>query len=437
MRKSFFTITLDNILMTKLTDPSPPAITPSFSNVTGTADDYSLKIKTNIRLLLQGIEDGYPTKASINTDEAEAGIKKKFEEFLIGCEFHMAQKDFEATLAESKNRNDGSIGWYHQLSHIRQFLHLVKNGDISLEQLEEYGGLETAIRTALRHDSIEDFGISFIQFEQKKQQEIKATAQELEKQYPNFKKGDWIQKEQKNLQILISNLKLMTKKMATFDETGKPKSHDDGRMDKISLFKNTRAYTHNMIESENASPIVWVLKIFDGSHNLSSMIGAPKFTAPRRLKYANEREDMYGPRLGFTKQAMDKWPTFKNAIQKADHYMGAVLYTNIGYLEYVDQDKAYPNDDIKHNDGEHVYPLGIGRYLKRATSIDKPCGLSPLHNLLDIIKDQALNHEDKTTRMRANLFWQASLKPVLEKFSSAFPQINESKPTGVAPNPKP
>lgn len=401
------------------------AMFPSFLKATSAGRKYSLRVQANIELLLKGIEI-YPTKASINTPKAEADIKNKFEEFLTGCEFHMAHIDFEKTLQESKDRDDGSIGWYHQLSQVRQFLYLVKNKVISLQDLEEYGGLETAIRTALRHDSIEDFGTSFEDFEKEEAESTKICLLDLKKKgYDNIDEEKWIKKEDQNLEILMQNMRLITKKISILDPNEEPQYNEDGSRIKKDLFPNTRAYIHNMVDSENASPVVWILKVFDGTHNLSSMIDAPKFTAPRRLKYANEREDMYGARQGLPEQAMEKWPEFSDAIRKADDFMGSVLYLNFGYLEYVDQESAYPNADSgKHRDGDKIPLSGIGKFLKEAISIDTPCGLSPLHNLLDAIKEKSQKNGNVKTKMRATLFWNQSIKPVLEPYADIFPQIN-------------
>ncbi|MEZ5902461.1 MAG: hypothetical protein R3D88_04010 [Alphaproteobacteria bacterium] len=38
----------------------------------------------------------------MNTPDAEIDIQKKFREFLIGCEFHMALSDFDDLLNESE-----------------------------------------------------------------------------------------------------------------------------------------------------------------------------------------------------------------------------------------------------------------------------------------------------------------------------------------------
>jgi|GEM_PF-3229976 len=404
-----------------------PSLPLHFHRSTGNLHDYKLKVLANIGLLIDGLKK-YETKASVNTPDAEIDIQKKFREFLIGCEFHMALSDFDDLLNESekKPRDDGTTAWHHQLSQTLMFLSLVKDKTITLDMLEEYGGLETAVRTCLRHDSIEDFGKSFEQFENEQKQKIE------EKYTSLFKRGikdidqRWLETEYKNLSILMSNLKLMTKKIAVLDDQGNPQYRPDGRLIKKDLFSDIKAYIHNMLDNKDASPVVWILKTFDGTHNLSTMLGAPKFTSPRRLKYCNEREDMYGGRDSLPERAMDKWSSFRAAIRRADHIMGSVLYGNFGYLNYVDQKNAYPDDETKHRDGKPIYISGIVKYLSGALSFDIPRGLNPLHTFLDTIKDISVHHEAPLTQQRAELFWNQSITPALKEHLDHFKIILNS-----------
>ncbi|HPD83639.1 MAG TPA: hypothetical protein PLK85_07475, partial [Alphaproteobacteria bacterium] len=189
---------------------------------------------------------------------------------------------------------------------------------------------------------------------------------------------------------------------------------------KKDLFSDIKAYIHNMLDNKDASPVVWILKTFDGTHNLSTMLGAPKFTPQRRLKYCNEREDMYGGRDALPERAMDKWPLFRTAIKKADDLMGSVLFGNINYLEYVDEKAAYPNDETKHREGKPLYESGMSKYLSRALSFDLPRGLSPIHTFLDTIKDISNYHQDPSIQRRSKLFWEQSITPALKKYSDHF-----------------
>ncbi len=421
--------------MDKKVEGGEPSAGPDFSGAVGSSDTYFLKIKANIEILRAALDE-YDTKKSVNTPEAEADIKDKFSQFLIGCEFYMAKMDFDELLEESaaKPRDDGSIGWYHQMAPVLIFLSMIKDKTISLESLEQYGGLETALRTALRHDSIEDFGKDFDQFEKEQKQNILKKFTELQALgLPGFDDGR-LQKEYDNLDILMQNLRLMTKKVAILDADGNPQYRPDGRMIRKDLFPNTRAYIHNMVNSVYASPVVWIIKVCDGIHNLSSMIGAPKFTAPRRLQYANQREDMYGSRQGLPEIAMQKWPEFAEGIKRVDHLMGSVLYTNFGYLEYVDQEKAYPDNSDKHKEGDEVHTLGIGKYLSGTLKVDVPRGLNPFYNLLDTIQAQTSGEEDINIRVKTIKFWEHSIKPALRPYALYFPRYFANGQSGGAPH---
>lgn len=395
-----------------------------FLDATSSTEDRFDIIRKNIKLLMSSLEQ-YDTRKAVNNPVAEKDIKQKFHDFLTSCGFYMAALDLDDLIDEISNkpRDDGSIAWYHQLSQVLTFLSLVQDSTISLQSLEKYGGLETAIRTGLRHDSIEDFGTDFKQFEEYQRQKIKITFDRIKEKNIGILDDTWHAKEEQNLKIFMQNLELITKKVAVLDENGKPQFHDDGRMIKKDLFPSTRDYTHNLVGSEKASPIVMIFKILDGSHNLSTMVGAPKFSAPRRLKYSNEREDMFGARQGLPEIAMRKWPKFKSALKKADDLMGAVLYTNFGYLEYVDQEAAYPDDKEKHRDGRIIYQSGVGRYLPKALSIKIPRAFNMFHTLLDTIQDLTHEHESDLMKTRTSLFWEKSLKPALLTHADHFPHI--------------
>lgn len=400
------------------------AATASFDGARGQSFTYSAKVKTNIGLLIQRLSKYY-TKASVNTPEAEADIQKKFREFLIGCEFRISQYDFDDLLEESKQkpRDDGTAGWHHQLSQILMFLSKVEDGTIPLENLGQYGGLETAIRTILRHDSIEDFGTNFKTFKSFQKQRIQKDRDSLTPYNNSDEAHKVLQRQGENLNQLMNNLRLLTKKVAILDKEGKPQYYADGRMKKKSLFKTTMAYIQNMLHKKSANPVAWMIKTFDGTHNLSTMLGALKFTAVRRLKYCNEREDMYGGRNSLPEKAAKKWSKFSDVIRQSDNLMGAVLYINFGFLEYVDQKDAYPDDNTKHKKGDPIYESGVGKYIDGALSFNIPRAFNPLHILLDDIKNIAENSPDELKRKRAQLFLEKSIKPALAEHKSHFPRL--------------
>lgn len=391
-----------------------------FIEAAGNVYNYDNVIIDNISILQNSLNK-YHTKKGVNTPIANQDIQDKFDAFLKACNFNMTHEDFKDLLMESTPRDDGSEGWHHQLSQVLMFLSLVQDKTISLKMLEEYGGLETAIRTALRHDSIEDTGTSFEKFKFIQIGRIKLLPADIQI------------KEYQNLEILMKNLKLMTKKIAILDDEGNPTFYPDGRMIKRDLFRSTSDYIHNMLDSEDASPVVWILKTFDGTHNLGNMIGAPKFTASRRLKYANEREDMYGGRDGLPELAMHKWDGFSAAIKKADSFMGAILYANFNYLEYVDQPQSYKRAK-KFKDGDTIRVSGIGKYLSDVLIFNLPRGLNPLHTMLDTIIEVGFFNKSKIIRDRTTLFLKECVKPALKSHASHFPAFflrdnDNNKPT--------
>ena len=322
---------------------------------------------------------------------------------------------------DNRLRDDKTISWYHELTPILYFLDLVRQGDIKLCDLEEYGGLGTAIRTHLRHDSVEDSGISFDQLHTS----MLIGIQRLEDtSVPNFDASLITQKTD----IVVDNIRLMTRKVAILDNDGKP-VYENGKLKKRNLFNSTASYIENMISAETANPVVYALKLGDGIHNLR-FIGSEKFTAERRHKYCMEREDMYGARRGFTDLAQHKWPEFAPAIAKLDSLMGALLYTNIGYLEYVDF--HYPD---KHKKGDRMIPIGLGRYLDKALSFNVPRAFSIFHTNLDRTIAEA------KTNLDTEKFLRNALGPTLISHKEHFPEFFDNiarirKPIVFLPKPE-
>ncbi len=376
----------------------------------GWAANRERLIKKNIKSLLASLAQ-YKTGASINTLAAQRDIREKFWHFLEDCGFFMALSDFQDILkqTEGKSREDGTVPWYHQLTPILMVLSLIESGELDLSLLEEYGGLEVLIRTHLHHDTIEDTGIDAEVFSKQQQEKIKDVRQEFR------------ELETAKTVIVVNNVSLMSKKTAILDEKGDPQKHPDGRIVKKDLFENTRAYVKNMLFSVFASPVVWCLKLGDGIQNLSSMIGAAKFTVARRKKYCNEREDMFGARQGKTDIAIRKWPKFAKVIGKFDDLMGAVLYLNFGFLEYVDL--AYPDDPDKYKEGQAIDVLGFDRYLANALSFKVPRAFSSFHETLDRMRHVSEHDPDLAKRARAKAYLQEAVYPVLEPYKEHFPEI--------------
>ncbi len=181
-----------------------------------------------------------------------------------------------------------------------------------------------------------------------------------------------------------------------------------------------------MLEASTATPVVFILKQFDGTFNLAGMIGAPKFTPERKRKYGNEREDMYGARGTAIRDAKEKWPEFAAAIHQVDSLMGTVLYLNFAYLTYVDMDQPE-----KFKRGDKIRPFDIGRYLPDALKIKVPRAFHPLHTLLDRM------HKEAKTNPDAKAFLEQSVYPELSRFKEHFPKIFPGRYALALPHPEP
>ena len=397
------------------------------ASVSEATHEYA-RIQGHTRELLQ-ILSMFKTEDDVNMPQTENFIRETFNRFLNDCGFYMAAVDFDEVLKELSGdnclRNDGTIAWYHQLSPILLFLSLTiapkEQGGIDLAALEATGGVETVLRTHLRHDSIEDSGISFEDFDNMQRDLIARNSKNLRKNQPGFFNKARLERELANAGILLSNLKLMTRKAAEQDETGQIKYHPDGRIVKTDLFTSISDYVHNMVKSDTASPTVFMLKMGDGIHNLCGLIGADKFTPARRIKYCNEREDMYGARDGISDKAVKKWPAFAGAIQKFDDLMGFVLYLNFNFLEYADM--AYPD---KFKEGQTIHESGIDRYLPGAIFANVPRAFNPAYILLDRMKKQAAHNP------HARRFLEESVYPVLAEHREHFPDIFPTASNGLS-----
>jgi hypothetical protein len=407
-----------------------PSASGSFSDVRGDSYTQNLKIKANIDLLMKGLMK-YETKASVNTSEAIEDIQKKFTEFLIGCEFHMTMNDFAELLHESsqKPRDDGTAAWHHQFSQLMLFLDKVKRGVILLDQLEEYGGIEVAIRTIMRHDSLEDFNFHPTHFKKSQTEKIERTYDHLMAQGIIKEDDNWRKTEYQRLDTLMDNLMLMSKKIIALNNDGHPILNQDiGKFEKEQLFETDVDYIANMLEHETVSPLVFMYKAHDGCHNLGNMLMAPKFTPMKRKSYSNGREDMYGGRHAFPERAQRQWFDFEDPLKESDDLMGAILFINFGYLAMVDQDEAYPKNP-KFKDGQKIHPSGVLKYIPgapaqsgpKALAYSGPKAFSPLHNLLDDIQIISERTDaDPVKAERARLFLEHAIKPVLRPHAHHF-----------------
>lgn len=345
---------------------------------------------------------------SLNTVEPE--IRAGFRTFLQDMKLPLAQKNFEQLLKEKSGekflREDGTISWYHELIPIVTMLELVNRvsgrkpatdgyGGIDLKDLEEFGGLDVLISSHLRHDSVEDH-TNMKRFKE----QLGQMRDEIAQENPRYN----LAKADANIGRIVSNVALMTQK----------KVRRNGHLEK----EDVRDYTYRMISSKHANPIVFMLKQADIIHNFATLFGAGKFSAEKRLKRCNEREDMYGPRYGFTDIAIDKWPKFKNAIRILDSMMGFELYPHFRYLESVDRLYKTP----------HNAPAGINRFVGRAICLDYPDRrFSPPHEGLKRMRNSVDPAQDPEKYARLTSFMKNIMEPALRKHAASFPEVFDKK----------
>jgi len=353
------------------------------------------------------------TQHSDDIDSMEPEFRQLFCNFLKSMHMPLAVANFEALLKEKSGakfkRNDGTVNWYHEFLPILEMLELArrgrKNGGFDLKDLETYGGLEVLISSHLRHDSQEDF----FKTDKEMNSHEMDLVDEIQAQAQKFDPVDAIGK---TLNILI-NIDLMSQKKIR---------QPDGSLIK----ENVKDYGYRIAHSERANPIAFMGKQGDINHNFATLLGAPKFTAERRAKRCNEREDMYGARYGFADIAVRRWPEFANAINSLDSMMGFMLYPHFRYLESVDR---YYKD-------ESDYPVGIERYLRRVTSVRLPEAVNPAHIFLKRMMKSVDPVQDPEKYARLQNFMAKVMRPPLEPFKNQFAYFfPDSEPAAPAPQP--
>jgi hypothetical protein len=338
-------------------------------------------------------------------------LRNTFFLFLESNQFYLAQKNFEALLKEKSGkkfyRNDGTISWYHEFVPILMVLSLIqkgkKDGGLDLDDFEPYGGLEVAICTHLRHDSVEDHTkLETID------RQMRHMIQEIKSEKPDYDEVLALKK----LSQIKTNIDLMSQK-TKYDK-------DTNTWHK----ENIHTYTDRMVTSSDANPVVYLLKLCDGIHNLATLHGSPKFNDKARLlRYCDEREDMYGPRYGFTGIACRKWPRFRRALETLDSMMGTILYPHFRYLESVDLHYKVPSDS----------PVGIDRYLRRALSLHMPEAFNPIHIMMKRLISSVDPKNDPEKHMRLQRFVERVLRPSLQGFEKEFPYLQKYFQTDIAP----
>lgn len=360
--------------------------------------------------------DRYTRKKNI--DEAEPEIRQEFFNFLYSQNYYLAAKNFEKLLEEKSGdkflRNDGTTNWHHEFVPLMAFMYLTrighKEGGLDLADLEEYGGLETAIITHLRHDSIEDQAIYRADPEAFRM-ELLTSLLAVKEEHPDYDED----KGKAIIEQAFVNISLMSQQRV---------AGPDG----TTIKEPARAYTKRMVASEEANPIVFMLKQADGVHNFATM-WAPKFTPEKRLQRCNDREDMYGPRNGYTDVAIQKWPKFQKGIKVLDSMMGTMLYTHFRYLESVDLHYKEPDD----------FPIGISRYLTKTMRMGLHEPVNMVHIFVKNLMTSVDPAEDPEKYGRLQTFLQDNFRPAFPaKHAGKFPYLfadADPKPNGHAAPP--
>lgn len=339
------------------------------------------------------------TRTDSNIDHFEPEFRAAFRKFLTDLDMPLALKNFDALLAEKSGqkfyRADGTVNWYHEFLPLLEMMELAKRGHkyggFDLKELDPYGGLEVLICTHLRHDSVEDFT--------SKEAMIKEQIGFIDEICRDNRAYDKSTANQMANQMVI-NVDLMSQQWVR---------QEDGTLKK----EDVRIYTHRMVNSEHANPIVFMCKQADINHNFATLFGASKFTPERRAKRCDEREDMYGPRYGFAGKAMEKWKPFASAINALDSMMGFMLYPHFRYLESVD---LFYKDSFD-------YSVGTERYNRRVVNVQLPEVVNLAHIFLKRINSSVSEQEYPEKFVRLQNFMENIIKPTLLPHKDKFPYL--------------
>lgn len=366
---------------------------------TAAAGERSVTFSAAFDRLVKNIERHSRNK---QIDDAEPEIRQEFLTFLHSQKYYLAAKNFEKLLEEKSGdkflRNDGTTNWYHEFIPLMAFMYLGrighKEGGYDVADLDQYGGLETAIITHLRHDSIEDQKI-YREDPEVFHMELLTSLLAVKNEHPEYDE----EKGKAVIEQAFVNIGLMSQQRI---------AQEDGTTAKESV----RAYTKRMVASEKATPVVFMLKQADGIHNFATM-WAPKFTPEKRLTRCNDREDMYGPRNGYTDAAMERWPRFGKAIKVLDSMMGTMLYTHFRYLESVD----------RHYKDADDFPIGISRYLSKTMRMNIAEPVNMVHIFVKNLMASVDNEADPEKYGRLQTFLEKNFQPPFRKHAVKFPYL--------------
>lgn len=356
-------------------------------------------------------------KVSPDENAIEPEIRSHFQNFMVSLNYHLALKNFDALLKEKGGKNikrdNGDIGWYHEFIPALMMMSIIRKDILPKKEVERYGGIEVMICTRLRHDSLEDF----VRSKRKLHDDLIDMIDQIETEIPNYN----YERGEKQIAQILTNVDLLSQRKEIDRETGRILKDEKGKQTK----EDVKEYSKRMVTSVDANPLVYIDKQGDAIHNFATLF-SPKFTPDRRLKRCNEREDMYGPRIGFTDAAIKKWPGCSKAIQVFDHVMGQLLYPHFRYLESVDQ----------HYKSHFDFPVS-SRYLNKALKIDLPEQFNPIHIFFKRMKTSVDPATDPEKYARLVNFMETVIKPSLKGHKKDFPYLFDAAQNDNHPIPSP
>lgn len=358
---------------------------------------------------------GIPDEAVANTAEMEKELYENLRAILLAGNMPLAVKNLDALRAEKSGdksrRNDGTVGWYHELIPIVMMIELArlgkKGGGFDLKDLDEHGGLEVLICTHLRHDSVEDHIRKEVL-----RKDLQRMVAEIRLENPNYD----VDHAQIMVEKIVNKVDQMSQKRL-FHPDGS-KVIENGRHAK----EDVKLYTLRMINDDKANPVVYMLKLCDIIVNSATMFGAGKFASPEKRKQKfNDYEDMFGQRYGFTDMARSKWPEFSAALHTLDCTMAFILYPHFRYMESVDL--AYPNKTPMN------IPVGIMRSLPGALRFENLApGLNPVHIFLKRMQSSVDPAENPEKSERLQDFMKNVMAPTVSRYANKFPYLFQPAP---------
>ena len=267
------------------------------------------------------------------TEHGIAKVHKNFRKFLV------SQKCWTALYHFGELRQEKSGKFYyradkktpstlHEIRNCAQQLGHILKGYIPPKEYEKSQGIDADMSGRLRHDSIEDHGIS------------RATIFALAEEYLHeFASRYEMSQEELKYRRHVANVgaevsDLMTRKDAKKDENGIIVRTENGKIIKEERFNgDTGIYFQKLNEHIDAI----LGKYSDRIENVTTRSGVDAFGLDDNRRYARETREIYGLEA-FDDLASKKWPAFEAAIRSSD----AMLGLNLLILEGVNKYKSNP-----------------------------------------------------------------------------------------------